>query len=101
MTVNGRTYPNLNVEQNRYRVRLLNACNSRFLNISFWEERTQKIIPFRLYKSDACYHYKPLELTYLELAVASRAEVVLDFTSITSGRVIMMNIPQPAEIETD
>lgn len=35
MTVNGKAYPNMNLERNRYRVRLLNACNSRALTISF------------------------------------------------------------------
>lgn len=35
MIVNGKAYPNMNVERNRYRVRILNACNSRILTISF------------------------------------------------------------------
>ncbi len=34
MVVNGKTWPFLNVEQRRYRLRLLNGCNSRFLNLS-------------------------------------------------------------------
>lgn len=38
MTVNGKAYPNMNVEQNRYRVRLLNSCNSRGLEVSFKSE---------------------------------------------------------------
>lgn len=38
MVVNGKAYPNMNVEQNLYRVRLLNSCNSRGLTISFVEE---------------------------------------------------------------
>ena len=32
MVVNGRTWPSLEVEQRRYRFRLLNGCNSRFLS---------------------------------------------------------------------
>jgi len=34
MVVNGVTWPNLNVEPDLYRFRLLNGCNSRFLNLS-------------------------------------------------------------------
>ncbi|MBI3562247.1 MAG: multicopper oxidase domain-containing protein [Gammaproteobacteria bacterium] len=34
MVVNGSSWPFLNVEPQRYRFRLLNGCNSRFLNLS-------------------------------------------------------------------
>jgi len=34
MVVNGASWPSLNVEPQRYRFRLLNGCNSRFLNLS-------------------------------------------------------------------
>ena len=34
IVVNGVTWPNLNVEPDLYRFRLLNGCNSRFLNLS-------------------------------------------------------------------
>jgi hypothetical protein len=36
MVVNGRAWPKLDVEPRRYRFRLLNGCNSRFLNLSLW-----------------------------------------------------------------
>ena len=36
MVVNGRTWPYQNVEPVRYRLRLLNGCNSRFLNLSMF-----------------------------------------------------------------
>lgn len=95
MTVNGKAYPNLNVEQNRYRVRILNACNSRGLTISFFAEATNQILPFILYKSDSCYHYQPIQLYSLDLPVAGRAEIILDFTKVTKGKVIMRNVPLP------
>ena len=31
MVVNGKTWPNFNVEPRRYRFRFLNGCNARFL----------------------------------------------------------------------
>jgi FtsP/CotA-like multicopper oxidase with cupredoxin domain len=34
MVVNGVSWPSINVAQDRYRLRLLNGCNSRFLNLS-------------------------------------------------------------------
>jgi spore coat protein A len=36
MLVNGTTYPKATVEARRYRLRLLNACNARFLNLQLY-----------------------------------------------------------------
>jgi spore coat protein A len=36
MLVNGTTFPKVTVEPRRYRLRLLNACNARFLNLQFY-----------------------------------------------------------------
>ena len=36
MLVNGTTYPKVAVEPRRYRLRLLNACNARFLNLQLY-----------------------------------------------------------------
>ena len=36
MVVNGVTWPTLEVEPDRYRFRLLNGCDSRFLNLSMF-----------------------------------------------------------------
>ena len=47
MLVNGRTWPFLEVEQRRYRFRILNGCNSRFLilkldnGLPFWQIGTE------------------------------------------------------------
>lgn len=37
----------------------------------------------------------------MQLSVAQRAEIVLDFTQVRTGRVIMRNVPMPAQAETD
>jgi len=36
MLVNGTVYPEVTVEARRYRIRLLNACNARFLNLQLY-----------------------------------------------------------------
>ena len=36
MLVNGTTFPEATVQQRRYRLRLLNACNARFLNLQLY-----------------------------------------------------------------
>ena len=36
MLVNGTVYPKVTVEPRRYRLRILNACNARFLNLQLY-----------------------------------------------------------------
>ena len=36
MLANGSVYPEATVEARRYRLRVLNACNSRFLNLQMY-----------------------------------------------------------------
>jgi FtsP/CotA-like multicopper oxidase with cupredoxin domain len=97
MVVNGFTWPYLEVEQRRYRFRFLNGCNSRFLVLkmtatprmnnsgfntpgySFWQiGAEQGFLP------------APVELDYLLMAPAERADVVIDFTSIPVGTEIYL-----------
>lgn len=72
MLVNGKTWPNMNVERNSYRVRIVNGCNGRMLTLSFFDEDNGLQIPFTLYKADACYYDKPLVLTEVQLPVSGR-----------------------------
>lgn len=91
MVVNGRTYPNLDVERNQYRVRLLNACNSRTLIIELVAEATNSKIPFSLSQADSTYYYRPVQLESLIVPPGGRVELVVDFTGISNGRVILKN----------
>ena len=38
LLVNGAPYPKATVDPRRYRLRILNACSARFMNLSLWEE---------------------------------------------------------------
>jgi spore coat protein A len=97
MVVNGFTWPFLEVEQRRYRFRFLNGCNSRFLvlkmtttprmnndgfntpEFSFWQiGAEQGFLP------------APVELNYLLMAPAERADVIVDFTNIPVGTEIYL-----------
>jgi len=48
MVVNGTTWPTFNVAQAKYRIRLLNGCNSRFLNLSMFEVIKNKTLAAQL-----------------------------------------------------
>jgi FtsP/CotA-like multicopper oxidase with cupredoxin domain len=97
MVVNGFTWPYLEVEQRRYRFRFLNGCNSRFLvlkmttsprehnnnfnspEFSFWQiGAEQGFLP------------APVELDYLLMAPAERADVIVDFTNISVGTEVYL-----------
>jgi bilirubin oxidase len=97
MVVNGFTWPFLEVEQRRYRFRFLNGCNSRFLilkmtttprsdndafnapEFSFWQiGAEQGFLP------------APVELDFLLMAPAERADVIVDFTNVPVGTEIVL-----------
>lgn len=90
--VNGKAWPNMNVERNLYRVRILNVCNSRIMTVAFVVEGTEEYIPFKLYKADVSYYEEPLELTQVELPVSGRVEIVMDFALVGAKRLIMKNV---------
>lgn len=88
MVVNGRTWPYLNVEQRRYRFRLLNGCNSRFLILKMSDDGTA----FHQIGSDQGFLPAPVELNELLMAPAERADVIVDFTNATAGsRIYLLN----------
>lgn len=89
--VNGRTWPNMNVERNNYRVRIVNGCNGRPLRLSFVDEEYGLALPFSLYKADSCYYNNPLTLTEVPLAVSGRIEIVVDFNQLKGKRIIVKN----------
>ena len=88
MVVNGRTWPFLEVEQRRYRFRLLNGCNARFLilqldpNLAFWQIGTEGgFLP------------APIQLERLLMSPAERADVIVDFTDVPVGtNVVLRNL---------
>ena len=92
--VNGATWPFLTVERRRYRFRVLNGCNSRFLVLDFsgipgadvWQIGTE-----------AGFLSAPVDLSgddagKLLLGPAERADLVVDLTAVPEGRYELKNI---------
>lgn len=89
MVVNGRTWPRLEVERARYRLRLLNGSDSRFLILRFEGEA----LPFVQIGGDQGFLPAPLTRTRLLLGPAERADVIVDFSSLAPGtRIVMENV---------
>jgi len=97
MVVNGKTWPVLQVEPRRYRFRLLNGCNSRFLVLKLAADPTdrpaQTALPIWVLGADGGFLPAPARLEQLLMAPAERADVVVDFTGLTPGaEVYLVNL---------
>jgi spore coat protein A len=92
--VNGKAYPFLAVEPRRYRLRILDASNSRFWRLRFDVRGEQ--LPFWLIGSDDGFLGAPLQLTSILLAPAERADVIVDFSRVRPGtNVTLVNFDAP------
>ena len=94
LIVNGRTWPYLDVEQARYRFRVLNGCQSRFLildfsgipGVSVWQIGT-----------DGGLMSAPFDVTgnagnRLLVSPAERVDLIVDFAAVPSGNHVLRNV---------
>jgi spore coat protein A, manganese oxidase len=92
--VNGNTWPLQAVEQRRYRLRLLNGCQSRFLILDF--NRIPGVEVWQI-GNEGGFLSAPVNLTEhhgnrLLLGLAERADVIVDFTQVPAGDHILANV---------
>jgi FtsP/CotA-like multicopper oxidase with cupredoxin domain len=92
--VNGNTWPFQTVEQRRYRLRLLNACNSRFLILDF---SAIPGIEVWMIGSEGSFLAAPVNMTTTNanrilLAPSERADVIVDFAKAPIGRHVLRNV---------
>ncbi|NSW90625.1 MAG: multicopper oxidase domain-containing protein [Firmicutes bacterium] len=92
--VNGKVWPNLDVEPRQYLFRFLNGSNARFYNLKLSNGMT-----FVQIGSDGGFLPKPVELGSLLIAPGERADILMDFSSIEPGTSIILqndaNAPFP------
>ncbi|MCX9083653.1 MAG: multicopper oxidase domain-containing protein [Candidatus Methanoperedens sp.] len=82
IVVNGKTWPYLNVEPRRYRLRFVNGSNARFYNlrskVDFWQIGTDGgLLDF------------PVKVNNLLLAPGERADVIVDFFKLSDQTKII------------
>ena len=90
---NGKLYPFMEVEPRRYRLRLVNAANSRFYNLSLSSGQ-----PFQQIASDQGLLAAPLPRQRVELYPAERADVVVDFAGM-DGKTVQLRQQSEAILE--
>jgi FtsP/CotA-like multicopper oxidase with cupredoxin domain len=105
MVVNGVSWPELRVAPAMYRLRLLNGCNSRFLWLKFDDDDVE------VYQIGAEQGFlpAPVDMNALDLdgsgdgkaqvlmALAERADVIVDFRGLTDGTVVDLKNLGPDE----
>jgi spore coat protein A len=91
MLVNGKVWPYLNVKQGKYRLRLLNGCNSRVLTLALSSGAT-----FDQISTDLGLLAAPVPLSSITLSPGERADVVVDFSAAAPGSEILLTNSAPA-----
>jgi spore coat protein A len=94
IVVNGRTWPYLEVEPRKYRLRFLNGCNSRFLIVKFDHEG---LMFNQIGSEGGLLPDGPVVLDQLLIAPAERADVIVDFSDFTPGEEIILLNQGPDE----
>jgi bilirubin oxidase len=85
IVVNGRTWPFLEVERRRYRLRFLNGSQSRFLILRMEDGRS-----FWQIGAEGGFLPAPVPLGELLIGPAERADVIVDFSSAPAGTHIKL-----------
>ncbi|KPK14192.1 MAG: bilirubin oxidase [Betaproteobacteria bacterium SG8_41] len=94
MMVNGNTWPFQVVEKRRYRLRFLNGCQSRFLILDFSQIPGVEVWAIG---NEGGFLAAPVNLTAtngnrLLMALAERADLIVDFTNVPVGNYVLGNV---------
>ena len=94
MLVNGKVWPFLDVEPRMYRLRILNGCNARILNldiggVTFWQ-----------IGAEGGLFDVPVPVKEMVLAPAERADVIVDFSKFSGDTLVMKNHRPPKPVST-
>jgi len=94
-TVNGKAWPNLNVDRGKYRFRVYNGSNARFYNLQLTSGKNT--LPFFQIGSDGGLLNAPVPLSQLLLGPGERADLVVDFALLPAGTLVVLtnNAPVP------
>jgi spore coat protein A len=91
--VNGNTWPFQTVEQRRYRFRVLNGCDSRFLILDFGNIPGVEVWQIG---SEGGFLAAPVNLTALGgrllMGPAERADLIVDFANVPLGQHVLANV---------
>ena len=85
MIVNGAVQPRFGVGTRRYRLRLLNACSARVLELSF-----DNRMPFQIVATEGGFVQAPITVTSVVISPAERYEIIVDFAAVALNKSIVL-----------
>ena len=88
--VNGKAFPNMNVDRGLYRFRVINGSNARVYNLYLSNRHSMYQIG-----GDGGLLDAPLQLNRLVLAPGERADLLIDFSSFAPGTAIVLKNSAP------
>jgi spore coat protein A len=94
MLVNGKVWPFLNVEPRMYRLRILNGCNARILNLGL------SAVPMWQIGAEGGLWDVPVPVRNLVLAPAERADLLVDFRQVPGQTLVLKNAAPPRPVVT-
>lgn len=94
MLVNGKVWPYLEVEPRLYRLRVLNGCNSRILDLNI------PGAPMWQIGAEGGLFDTPVPVKELVLAPAERADVLVDFGPLAGKTLVVTNSKPPKPVVT-
>ncbi|CAA6671392.1 unnamed protein product [Spirodela intermedia] len=89
ITVNGKAWPYMKVQRRKYRLRILNAGNARYLGLSL-----SNGLPFTVVASDSSYLPQPVVTSRLLLAPSEITDVIVDFSKSKTREIELQNDAQ-------
>ena len=91
VVVNGKTWPNLNVQRRQYRFRMLGAANTQLWDMQFVNQATGTVLPLTIIGSDGGYLPAPQVSPDVQFGITERADVLFDFSQFAAGTKIQLN----------
>ncbi|MGE5892980.1 MAG: multicopper oxidase domain-containing protein, partial [bacterium] len=90
--VNGKVWPYLNVDQGKYRLRVLNGSTSRAYTLSFVNITSQArpTLPIMVLGTEGGFYQSPRTVTEITVAPAERFDIIVDFAGLTRNTEIIM-----------
>lgn len=90
MTVNGKIQPFMNVYRRKYRFRILNGSNARYLRLVL-SNAAGDVFPFDHIATEGGLMSSTIrDVEYLQLSMAERDEIVIDFSDFQEGDVLYL-----------
>jgi spore coat protein A len=88
--VNGKAWPNLNVQPHQYRFRTLMGGNNELYDLAIINQTTGAQVPFIIIGSDGGYLPAPQTTSDVQLGITERADILVDFSQFAAGTKLVM-----------